>query len=210
MTLHVQSQSSGHAFVQKKTSNKISKKVFPVRSPQAQSHSLIKKFTREYLLLSLIPVLSFFACSVMGALFAERHVADLMCNSNKEMSDYAEKQLENLGQVIIQNRAKDVAAQIELFLNFNPDLDMRQLQKNERFKSLAVQQVGLTGYTCLYEAESGIMRIHPNPDLVNQDMRFLTKSCQRGGQFLNPPWRERKYQVITTGSRRMVTSGKNI
>jgi PAS domain S-box-containing protein len=186
MTLHVQSQSSGHAFVQKKTSIKISKKVFPVRSPQAQSHSLIKKFTREYLLLSLIPVLSFFACSVMGALFAERHVADLMRNSNKEMSDYAEKQLENLGQVIIQNRAKDVAAQVELFLNFNPDLDMQQLQNNERFKSLAVQQVGFTGYTCLYEAESGIMRIHPNPDLINQDMRFLTEKLPTWWAIFEP------------------------
>ena len=186
MTIPVNSQSGSHDVRQKKTIDTISKGAFPARSHQAQPHSLIKKFTREYLLLSLIPVLSFIACTVMGTLFAERHIADLIRNSNKELSDYAKKQLENKGQVIIQNRAKDVAAQVELFLDFNPDLDMQQLHKNERLKSLAVQQVGLTGYTCMYEAETGIMRIHPNPDLVNQDMRFLTEKLPTWWAIFEP------------------------
>ena len=186
MTIPVNSQSGSHDARQKKTSDTISKGAFPAKSHQAQPHSLIKKFTREYLLLSLIPVLSFIACTVMGTLFAERHIADLIRNSNKELSDYAKKQLENKGQVIIQNRAKDVAAQVELFLDFNPDLDMQQLHKNERLKSLAVQQVGLTGYTCMYEAETGIMRIHPNPDLVNQDMRFLTEKLPTWWAIFEP------------------------
>ena len=175
MTLHVNSQYGSQSSIRKKPSDAISKSGFPIKSPQSQSHSLMKKFTREYLLLSLIPVLSFFACTVIGALFAEHHVDDLIRNSNKEMTDYAEKQLENIGKVIIQNKAKDVAAQIGLFLDFNPDLDIQQLQKNEHFKSLSVQQVGLTGYTCLYEAETGIMQMHPNPNLINQDMRFLSE-----------------------------------
>jgi PAS domain S-box-containing protein len=186
MTIPVHSQSGSHDVMQKKTSDTISKRAFPARSHQAQPHSLIKKFTREYLFLSLIPVLSFIACTVMGTLFAERHVADLIRSSNKELSDYAKKQLENKGQVIIQNRAKDVAAQVELFLDFNPDLDMQQLQKNDRLKFLAVQQVGLTGYTCMYEAETGIMRIHPNPDLVNQDMRFLTEKLPTWWAIFEP------------------------
>jgi len=186
MTLHVDSQIESQASIQKKASRTILKSAFQIKSPQSQSHSLIKKFTREYLLLSLIPVLSFFACSVLGALFAERHVADLIHNSNKEMTGYAENQLENIGKVIIQNKAKDVAVQIRLFLDFNPNLNMQQLQKNEWFKSIAVQQVGLTGYTCLYEAGTGIMRMHPNPDLINQDMRFLSEKLPTWWAIFEP------------------------
>ena len=130
MALSVHNQSGGQSLAQKKTSDTISKSAFPMKSPQTQSQSLIKKFGREYLLLSLIPVLSFFACTVMGTLFAERHVADLIHNSNKEMTDYAENQLENIGMVFIQNKAKDVAAQTRLFLDFNPDLDIQQVHKN--------------------------------------------------------------------------------
>jgi PAS domain S-box-containing protein len=175
MTLPVHDQFGGYAGKQTKPTEKAVPEIARLAAPQTSSDSLIKKFTREYLLLSLIPVLSFFACTLMGVFFAERHVADLMRHSNMELSDYAKKQLEKLGQVIIQNKAKDVATQVKLFLDFNRDLDMQQLQSDEVFKSLAVQDVGLTGYTCLYEAETGIMRLHPNPDLVNQNMRFLSE-----------------------------------
>jgi hypothetical protein len=186
MTLHVNCQSGSQPSIQQKTSDTISKSAFPLKPPQSQSHSLIKKFSREYLLLSLIPAISFFVCTVMGALFAEHHVDELIRNSNKEMTGYAEKQLEDIGQVIIHNKAGDVAAQVKLFLDLNSDLDMQQLQKNERFKSIAVQHVGLTGYTCLYEAETGIMRMHPNPDLINQDMQFLSEKLPTWWAIFEP------------------------
>jgi PAS domain S-box-containing protein len=179
-------QSGSHVSMRKKPSQTTGKEAVPAVSLQTSPNSLIKRFTREYLLLSLIPVLSFFACTVMGAFFAERHIAEIIRDSNRELNDYAKKQLENLGQVIIQNRANDVATQVRLFLDFNPDLDMQQLQRNERFKSLAVQKVGLTGYTCLYEARTGIMRMHPNPDLIDQDMRFLAEKLPAWWAIFEP------------------------
>jgi PAS domain S-box-containing protein len=145
-----------------------------MKPAEAHSQSLVKKFTREYLFLSLIPVVSFFICTTMGAFFSERYIAQLIHNSNYDLSDYAKKQLEDIGRANIQYKAQEVATQVELFLGFNPHLDMRQLQDNERFKSLAVQTVGRTGYTCLYEAETGIMRMHPNPELIDRGLRFLS------------------------------------
>ncbi len=159
---------------------------FRMNAPDAPSQSLVRRFTREYLLLSLIPVVSFFVCTVLGAVFSERYVADLIHRSNDQLGEYAKKQLEGIGQVIIQNRAKDVAGQVELFLGFTPHLDLQQLQTDERFQSLAVQTVGLTGYTCLYEAETGIMRMHPNPDLVGRDMRFLSEKLPAWWAIFEP------------------------
>lgn len=150
------------------------------------SQSLVKKFTREYLLLSLIPIVAFFVCTACGAIFAERYVADLLRSSNQHLSSYAKKQLERFGQIIIQNRAKAVATQVELFLGFNSHLDLRQLQQNERFKSLAIQSVGLTGYTCIYEAETGIMRMHPNPELIDRDMRYLSEKLPAWWAIFEP------------------------
>ncbi|MBR9987011.1 MAG: response regulator, partial [Desulfosarcina sp.] len=42
------------------------------------------------------------------------------------------------------------------------------------FQAIAMQSVGQNGYVCLYEAGTGIMRIHPNPDLTNRKMDFLS------------------------------------
>ena len=175
MTPSIYGQSDTHTSLPKKTDATDFNEAFPAPSHQTRSHSQMKKFTREYLLLSLIPALTFFAFTVVGALFAERHVAELISDSNRGLSKYAKKQLEAIGQVNIQNRAKDIAVQLGLFLDFNPAMDMQELQNNEVFKSLALQQVGLTGYTCLYEAGTGIMRLHPNSDLIDQDMRFLAE-----------------------------------
>jgi PAS domain S-box-containing protein len=175
MTTSIFGQSDASAPVPVKTSETDLKEATPAPSHQTRPHSLIKKFTREYLLLSLIPALTFFAFTVAGALFAERHIADLISYSNRGLSNYAKNQLEAIGQTNIQNRAKDIAVQLKLFLDFNPDLGIQALQNNEVFKSLALQQVGLTGYTCLYEAGTGIMRMHPNPELIDQDMHFLAE-----------------------------------
>jgi len=78
--------------------------------------------------------------------------------------------LEELGEEIIQRRAVDVALQCRIFLDAHPGMSMRALQNNEEFRSITVQPVGETGYTILFETKTGIMRFHPNPELVNYDM----------------------------------------
>ncbi|MDZ7581010.1 MAG: hypothetical protein U5R30_10405 [Deltaproteobacteria bacterium] len=43
-----------------------------------------------------------------------------------------------------------------------------------KFKNLAIQKVGHTAVIpCLYEAESGIMRIDPNPQFIDGDAIFI-------------------------------------
>jgi PAS domain S-box-containing protein len=156
------------------------------KSSESATQSLVRKFTREYLFLSLIPVVTFFICTVLGALFSERYIADLIHRSNYQLGEYAKKQLEEIGQAVIRNRAKDVAAQVELFLRFNPHLDVAQLQHVESFKSLALQTVGLSGYTCMYEAGTGVMRVHPNADLADRDMRFLSEKLPAWWAIFEP------------------------
>jgi two-component system cell cycle sensor histidine kinase/response regulator CckA len=186
MTISVHSREAKDSSARGKTRSFLGDGTCQKKRTDVHSQSLVKKFTREYLFLSLIPIVSFFVCTAFGAIFAERYIAELLHSSNNHLSSYAKKQLESFGQVIIQNRAKDVATQVELFLGFNPHLDLYQLQKNEKFKSLAIQSVGLTGYTCIYEAETGIMRMHPNPDLIDRDMRFLSEKLPAWWAIFEP------------------------
>jgi PAS domain S-box-containing protein len=186
MNIFFQSRCSQAALNTGKPCSAQAGKALRMNAPEAPSQSLVRRFTREYLFLSLIPVVSFFVCTVLGAVFSERYVAELIHRSNDQLGEYAKKQLEDIGQVIIQNRAKDVATQVELFLGFNPQLNTQQLQADGRFQSLAVQTVGFSGYTCLYEAETGIMRMHPNPDLVGRDMRFLAEKLPAWWAIFEP------------------------
>lgn len=80
------------------------------------------------------------------------------------------KALEELGEGIIAQKAADVALQCRIYLNAKPGMTIGELRGKRDFAKIAVQSVGKTGYTILYD-KKGIMRFHPNPELINFDMR---------------------------------------
>ncbi len=138
------------------------------------STSMVKEFTRQYLLISLFPVVLLFVFTIAGGFFAQRHLSALIADSTHELNSNAQKELETLGQQVIQDKARDAARQVALFLSLKPEMDMDALQRSAQFQAIAMKPVGQNGYVCLYEAGTGIMRIHPNPDLTNRRMDFLS------------------------------------
>ena len=65
----------------------------------------------------------------------------------------------------IDQRAIDVAIQLELYLEAHTDMTLQDLKNDVRFNELAVQQVGETGYTYLIVHETGILEFHPDPNI---------------------------------------------
>ena len=145
-----------------------------MRNGESSSTSMVREFTRQYLLISIIPVVLFFAFAIAGGYVAQRHLSDLIADSTHQLNSDAKAQLESLGQQIIQDKARDAARQVALFLSLKPEMDMEALQRSAQFQAIAMQPVGQNGYACLYEAGTGIMRIHPNPDLSDRKMDFLS------------------------------------
>ena len=88
----------------------------------------------------------------------------------------------NMGEQAIANIAKSVAAQCKIYLDSHPQLDKKDFNTDPNFKKIAVQQVGMTGYTALYElpGPDGIWRTwaHANPKIVGIDMSTLKDSLK--------------------------------
>jgi PAS domain S-box-containing protein len=147
-----------------------------LQSPsRSDRRSLRRLLSRQYLQLSLIPLFTFFLCILIGGRIAEHHVADLINRSIDHIGSSVRRQLEDMGRNSIQSRARQVAGQIESFLSQHGDQELSRLLKDEWFRQMAMQRVGSSGYTCLYEAGTGTMRVHPNPKLVDTDMRRLSE-----------------------------------
>jgi HAMP domain-containing protein len=87
------------------------------------------------------------------------------------------KMVTQLGEQIIAEKARSVASQVRLFLLNHPDLEKEEFNKDEAFREIAVQKVGLTGYTALHAVPdtNGIWRNwgHTNPNIVGIDMSTL-------------------------------------
>lgn len=81
-----------------------------------------------------------------------------------------------LGEESIRQKAIDVAAQVSLYLEAHTDLEGHpdQLMADRELAVIAVQTVGLTGYTAVYDSR-GVTLFHVNPSLVNFDMAQLAE-----------------------------------
>lgn len=88
-----------------------------------------------------------------------------------------ERALNSLGEQVILHRAESVARQIELYLAAHPELDLTdaaQLQADAILGEIAVQRVGETGYTAVFD-ENAITHFHDNDQNVGLDMSTLAE-----------------------------------
>ena len=105
-----------------------------------------------------------------------KSIKDIGFGSLSELSTEAVKEstaaLNKLGERVIQEKAQDVAKQIEIFVKSQPSASLNALPKNSRLKEIAVQKVGETGYTAVHNSR-GINYFHVNPQIVGTDLHQL-------------------------------------
>lgn len=84
-----------------------------------------------------------------------------------------------LAENIIKEKAESVASQVFLYLDGHRKLKKESFLQDEEFRKIAVQKVGDTGYTALYQLPDigGVWRTwaHVNPKIIGIDMSDLKK-----------------------------------
>lgn len=107
----------------------------------------------------------------------------------KVLTDESVKIVNRMAAEKIADLSRAVAAQCRLYLNGNPSLKKENFDKDIKFKELAVQKVGSTGYTALYErpGKDGVWRTwsHVQPKIIGIDMAKLKEPL---GQNFNGFW----------------------
>jgi hypothetical protein len=169
---------------QKRHRNKTIGVAMETQPPTGQS--MIKAFNRDYLLISIIPLVVFFLFATISAVSAQRYIANLIKSSITDIYSDAKFQLEELGKAAIRDKAVSTANLVSLYIENHPDLTIEDLQREPKFSAIALQTVGQTGYTCLYEAGSAVMRFHPNPKLIDRDMAFLSEQLPSWWSIFKP------------------------
>ncbi|MDD1716923.1 MAG: SpoIIE family protein phosphatase, partial [Methanoregulaceae archaeon] len=94
--------------------------------------------------------------------------------------------LQQLGESAIKEKALDVAEEVRIFLESHPGLSGEAMGKDPELVKIAIQPVGKTGYTCVYEKGTALMRLHPNAQYVNFDMRNLQERLPSWWKIYEP------------------------
>lgn len=106
-----------------------------------------------------------------------KSIKDIGFGSLSDLSAAAVKEstasLNKLGERVIQEKAQDVAKQLEIFLKSQPRASLGPISKNSKLKEIAIQKVGETGYTAVHD-NRGINYFHVNPQIVGTDLHQLS------------------------------------
>jgi predicted Zn finger-like uncharacterized protein len=131
--------------------------------------------TKMLLLFLFIPLLLMAGVSFLYLWQLEEMSALLTKESTKIVNQMAEDKIADLSTA--------VAIQCRLYLLAHPELKKEDFMNDMGFKTLAVQKVGLTGYTALYEMPDpdSVWRTwaHVNPKIISIDMSTLKKPLGR-------------------------------
>lgn len=145
-------------------------KVTPVRKRGA-----FNLRSKMLLLFLVVPLALMIGASFLYLRQLEQMSGLLTQESTKIVNQMAEDKIADLSTA--------VAIQCRLYLLAHPELAKTDFMNDMGFKTLAVQKVGLTGYTALYEmpGPDGVWRTwaHVNPQIISIDMSTLKTSLGR-------------------------------
>jgi serine phosphatase RsbU (regulator of sigma subunit) len=146
--------------------------------------SLAIKTVVVFLLLSIVSLL------IVGsiALNAIRGVGDYSLESNKALGDSAIEEssqaLQKLGEKMIQQKALDVAAQVEMYFRAHPELKKTDLANDPELRKIAVQLVGQTGYTAIVDANYYEIVVHKFPENEGKNLTSLATTLPAFWQII--------------------------
>lgn len=137
----------------------------------ARKSGLMNLRTKMLLLFFFVPLILMIGASLLYLWQLDKMSALLTNESTKIVNRMAEDKIADLSTA--------VAIQCRLYLLAHPELNKEDFMNDMGFKTLAVQKVGLTGYTALYEMPDpdNIWRTwaHVNPKIIGIDMSTLKK-----------------------------------
>jgi len=140
-------------------------------SPHQRKTRGIGLRAKMFLLFLIIPVIFIAVASFLYLWQLETMSNMLTQESSKIVNQMAEQKIADLSAA--------VAMQCKLYLMSHPELTKEAFNQDMGFKTLAVQKVGMTGYTALYELP-GLDKVwrtwaHVNPKIIAIDMSTLRK-----------------------------------
>ena len=84
--------------------------------------------------------------------------------------------LTRISETSIRQKAYDIAAQLDLTLQSHSYMTLNDLRRDKKFRNLAVQRIGKTGYTGLQETKTGVIRFHKERSLENTGIEKYEQS----------------------------------
>lgn len=139
------------------------KKMTPGAKPRGRGIGLRGKM---FFLFFFVPICLFVAA---GLLYLDymRNLANLITEESSQL-------VTKMAEEAVAEKARAVAREVRLYLDTHPDLEKEEFRNDPEFMDIAIQNVGVTGYTLVVsrptETEPSIMWANPRPEMIGIDI----------------------------------------
>src|SRR4030043_660139 len=130
--------------------------------PKKKSFGLMGLRGKMFILFFLIPITLIIAASLLYIWQLTTLSSGLAKGSTETIIKMTEE--------VVAERAREIASQCKVYLITHPELKKAFFNYDLKFKRIAVQKIGVTGYTSLYETpgSDGVWRTwaHLDPNII--------------------------------------------
>lgn len=154
----------------------------PTDEPEIESYTVLPEIStrgwlglkgKMFILFLLIPIL----LMAVSGYISQRQLNILATEITEKSTDLVLQE----GAEKLMQKARDVALQCEIYLKANPDLVREDFAYDPEFTEIAVQTVGKTGYTDVFQEPEGdrfwTIWAHPNPNIIGTDDTDLIRKA---------------------------------
>jgi PAS domain S-box-containing protein len=138
------------------------------------SSVLPKKFSTRLFLVTfiagLIPVIIFAVLIDIYGSRIEKQITRIIEKGYDRDMAQSEVILREMGEASMFGKVSDIAQQLDMVIQTVPWMTVADLQKDEKFREVAVQTVGRTGYTFVFDSDTAIVRLHRDLRLENKNL----------------------------------------
>ena len=78
--------------------------------------------------------------------------------------------LREMGEASVHSKVNGIAQQLDMVIQTVPWMTVTDLQRDEKFREVAVQTVGRTGYTFVFDSDTAVVRLHRDLRLENKNL----------------------------------------
>jgi PAS domain S-box-containing protein len=130
-----------------------------------------KKFSIRLFLVTfiagLIPVIIFVVLIDIYGSRIEREITMIIEKGYERDMYRSEVMLREMGETSVHSQVNAIAQQLDAVIKTVPWMTVKDLQKDEKFREVAVQTVGRTGYTFVFDSDTAVVRLHRDVRLEN-------------------------------------------
>ncbi|MGD0229921.1 MAG: ATP-binding protein [Syntrophorhabdales bacterium] len=133
-----------------------------------------KRFSSRLFLVTfiagLIPIIIFTILIGSYGARIEKEITRIIEKGYEQDMSQSEIILREMGEASVYSKVSDIAQELDMVIQSVPWMTVADLQRDQKFREVAIQTIGKTGYTFIFESDTAIVRFHRDLRLENRNL----------------------------------------